>query len=100
MVSTDALPSMSPGFMEKLRQSPEAMQAIIALQQAMQEKGISPDQLTKPSIKLFQTFMDPAIQEKIQNVSKAFKEAGITEEEMKEMSKSFGASGLMKSFFK
>ncbi|ORZ37823.1 hypothetical protein BCR44DRAFT_1459524 [Catenaria anguillulae PL171] len=78
----------------KLQQSPEFLQAVNDLNSALLAKGLQPNELSKPSLKLFSALMDKDVKAKVEAIAVALKKSGITDEEIKNAASLFAGGGL------
>ncbi|KAI9221335.1 hypothetical protein BC828DRAFT_381290 [Blastocladiella britannica] len=97
-------PSTSPDnqlaiLAAKLQSSPEFLRAVADFQDALKAKGLTQDELAKPSFKLIKVMMDKDVKAATEKMAEAMKTAGVTNDEIRAAAQSFGGAGGLAGLF-
>ncbi|KAI9145025.1 hypothetical protein BKA69DRAFT_654741 [Paraphysoderma sedebokerense] len=85
-------PPIPPTLLSKLTSHEPFLAALQSFTTKLQEKGIQPQDLKTPSFKLVRIITDPDIKKSLEDMARAMKDAGVTDDEVK------GAREWMLSF--
>ncbi|KAJ3364911.1 hypothetical protein GGF31_008849 [Allomyces arbusculus] len=83
----------------KLQNSPAFLKAVQDFQDTLAAKGITPDQLAKPSVKLFQVLADKDVRAKTEALALALREAGVTDDQVRAAAQEFSTGSLFSGLF-
>ncbi|KNE73419.1 hypothetical protein AMAG_17534 [Allomyces macrogynus ATCC 38327] len=99
IASASETDSLLADLATKLQSSPAFLKAVQDFQDTLAAKGVTPDQLAKPSMKLFQVLSDKDVRAKTEALALALREAGVTDDQVRAAAQEFSTGSLFSSLF-
>ncbi|KAJ3355042.1 hypothetical protein GGF32_002185 [Allomyces javanicus] len=99
IASASETDSLLADLATKLQSSPAFLKAVQDFQETLAAKGVTPDQLAKPSMKLFHVLADKDVRAKTEALALALREAGVTDDQVRAAAQEFSTGSLFSGLF-